>query len=192
METKTCYDILEFKIEPGMRSGRSFTFKNKGNPTPQGEYGDLCIVLKEKKHPIFMRSRNNLVHKVSIGLVESLCGFEYTLPFLDGTDLKMHYPGVIRPPGDAPFCLCYTGKGMPSEQGNNGDLILLFEILYPQQVSEEIRLVLEKFAEPLLPRALKKDREEWLKTSTLLEPKNIRQRDSFGGESESTHECVQS
>ena len=47
---------------------------------------------------------------MSIGLVEALCGFEYELPYLDGSVIKMHYPGVIRPQTDEDLLIClYLG-----------------------------------------------------------------------------------
>jgi len=180
VDTKPCNDILELKIEKGTKSGTSIIFKGKGNISGKGKYGDLILILKEKKHPRFVRSHQNIIHKMSIGLVEALCGFEYELPFLDGSIMKMHYPGVIRPQTDedAPFCLYLRGKGMPGLNGSkDGDLILIFDVLFPTNIPKQVQDVLKQKLEKMLPPV----KDFNIKNFQLLEEKKQRERENDRG-----------
>ena len=193
VETKTCNEIIEFVIEKGCKSGKNFVFKNKGNVNSDGTYGDLILTVKEKKHSRFIRSHQNLIHKMSIGLVEALCGFEYELLFLDGTTLKVHYPNIIRPPNDedSPFCLCLKGKGMPGINGGKpGDLLLVFDVLFPSTIPNELKQSLRKNTERILPELNNNKKESYLLEEVVLRQNNSQ---SYNVDSDDhAPECAQS
>ncbi|KAM7472054.1 hypothetical protein LguiA_010237 [Lonicera macranthoides] len=68
---------------------------------PDTVTGDLMIVLKVKKHPLFKREGDNLHVEHTLSLTEALCGFQFALTHLDGRLLLIKSnPGeVIRPGG---------------------------------------------------------------------------------------------
>ena len=66
-----------------MKDGQQIRFSGEGDQEPGLEPGDIVIVLDEKEHPVFTRHGIDLVMKMQIDLVESLCGFQKTITTLD-------------------------------------------------------------------------------------------------------------
>ena len=68
----------------GMRDEQQITFSGEGDQEPGLEPGDIIIVLDEKPHPVFKRSRGtDLMVEMELTLSEALCGFEKTIETLD-------------------------------------------------------------------------------------------------------------
>lgn len=77
-----------------MRDGQKITFHGEGDQEPGLEPGDVIIVLDQKDHPVFQRQDDNLIMKMSIKLVEALCGFKKTIQTLDNRTLIItSHPG---------------------------------------------------------------------------------------------------
>uniref|UniRef100_A0AAX7SNG9 J domain-containing protein n=1 Tax=Astatotilapia calliptera TaxID=8154 RepID=A0AAX7SNG9_ASTCA len=72
----------------------------------------------------------HMVHR--IGLVEALCGFQFTVTHLDGRQLLVKYPpGKVIEPG----CIrVVKGEGMPQYRNpfEKGDLYIKFEVQFPE------------------------------------------------------------
>lgn len=68
--------ILEVNIDKGMVDGQKIVFNGEGDQEPELEPGDIIIVLDEREHPVFKRSGSDLILRLEILLVESLCGFQ--------------------------------------------------------------------------------------------------------------------
>lgn len=49
--------------------------------------GDLIFLVQEKAHPIFKRVGDTLILNKTISLQDALCGFEFAVPYLDGSDI---------------------------------------------------------------------------------------------------------
>lgn len=70
----------------------------------------MIIVLQQKEHDLFIRERNNLFIKHTVGLTEALCGFKFVLKHMDGRSIVIQsQPGDILEPG-APFSMFGLGK----------------------------------------------------------------------------------
>ncbi|XP_065183973.1 dnaJ homolog subfamily A member 1-like [Sycon ciliatum] len=124
--------ILEVHIDKGMKDGQRIAFHGEGDQNPGLEPGDVIIVLEEKEHPIFKRDGNNLVMKMEIELVESLCGFKKTITTLDDRQLVIEaVPGEVIKPGDRRVVM---GEGMPTHRNpfEKGRLIILFDVNFPK------------------------------------------------------------
>ena len=70
---------------------------------PDGDAGDVIVILQEESHSVFKRESIDLVMEKNITLHEALCGCEFTIKHLDGQELR-----VKTPPGEviAPGTLC--------------------------------------------------------------------------------------
>eukprot|EP01052_Picozoa_sp_SAG31_P003027 SAG31_NODE_112_length_24420_cov_19.787550_7_plen_276_part_00 len=71
----------------------------KGDEIPDGDAGDVHIVLDIQEHKEFLRKGCDLYLKRKISLVEALCGFEMKIDHLDGRTLHVQSkPGEVTVP----------------------------------------------------------------------------------------------
>ena len=76
--------MLEVHVDKGMQNGQKLPFRGEGDQQPGVEPGDVIIVIQEKEHDTFTRRGNDLICTYNLGLVEALCGLEFTIKALDG------------------------------------------------------------------------------------------------------------
>ncbi|POI33600.1 hypothetical protein CIB84_002650 [Bambusicola thoracicus] len=81
---------------------------------------------------VFQRDGNDLHMTHKIGLVEALCGFQFTFKHLDGRQIVVKYPpGKVIEPG----CVrVVRGEGMPQYRNpfEKGDLYIKFDVQFPE------------------------------------------------------------
>ena len=79
-----------------MSDGENIRFHGEGDQEPGVESGDVVVVLDEEEHDVFKRRQTDLIMKINIELVESLCGFRRGITTLDKRTLVIHtIPGYI-------------------------------------------------------------------------------------------------
>uniref|UniRef100_A0A668TAE6 Uncharacterized protein n=1 Tax=Oreochromis aureus TaxID=47969 RepID=A0A668TAE6_OREAU len=131
---KVCKEtkVLEVHVDKGMRHGQKITFTGEADQAPGMEPGDIVLVLQEKEHEDFRRDGSDLHMVHRIGLVEALCGFQFTVTHLDGRQLLVKYPpGKVIEPG----CIrVVKGEGMPQYRNpfEKGDLYIKFDVQFPE------------------------------------------------------------
>ncbi|XP_023602253.1 dnaJ homolog subfamily A member 2 isoform X2 [Myotis lucifugus] len=92
--------ILEVHVDKGMKHGQRITFAGEADQAPGVEPGDIVLLLQEKEHEVFQRDGNDLHMTYKIGLVEALCGFQFTFKHLDARQIVVKYPpGKVIEPG---------------------------------------------------------------------------------------------
>lgn len=128
---------LKVKIERGMKNDGQIPFMGEGDQHPDIDIpGAIVVVLKQKEHPVFKREGNDLRMKQRLTLGEALCGFQVVIEQLDGRKLVVKSaPGTMVKPGDIK---CIVGEGMPIEgrAGKSGDLIIEFDIVFPERLQD--------------------------------------------------------
>jgi len=92
---KNVKETIEVHIPRGARDGQKITFYEMGDEIPDGNAGDVHIVLDIQDHKDYLRKGCDLYLKRKISLVEALCGFEMAIQHLDGRKLL-----VKSAPGD--------------------------------------------------------------------------------------------
>lgn len=126
---------LEVFIEKGMQNGTKIPFLGESDEAPGQDPGDLIFVVVQKPHATFTRSGNDLTIEKTITLHEALCGFQFTIPHMDGRVLAVKSaPGEIIKPNDV---RAIADEGMPLK-GNpmkKGRLFVEFKIDFPKQSS---------------------------------------------------------
>lgn len=110
--------------------------------------GDVIVVVKTEPHSTFKRKNSDLLVTQRIGLVDSLCGVDFSLQHLDGRQLRIQSsPGEIIKAGQVK---CIHGEGMPvhGQPAVKGNLYVKFEVEYPEKISPQrqakLRSILER------------------------------------------------
>lgn len=140
--------ILEVHVDKGMVDGQKIIFNGEGDQEPELEAGDIIIVLEEKEHPVFKRSKNDLIIRQELELVEALCGFQKVIKTLDDRDLVITcIPGEVIKHGDVK---CVLNEGMPEYKNpfEKGRLIIQFFVTFPTELSTDAIAALEKCLPP--------------------------------------------
>lgn len=130
-------------IEPGLNDGVEFRYRGQADEAPGKEAGDVIIKVRQKPHRLFQRKGETLVMSKKVKLADALCGFEFTVPYLNGEDLTIRSnPGQVINPRDI---LILAGKGMPRPRGQRpGDLFLMVEVEFPTSLPPGSREQLAK------------------------------------------------
>lgn len=129
----------KLNINKGNIDGKDLIIKNKGNYNPELDTrGDIHIKLKEIEHNNFKRINNNLYTKINISLGKALCGCIYKLNYLNNEKLYINIDKIINPN----YIMKIKDYGMPIINDNNilyGDLLIHFNIIFPDKLSKEIK-----------------------------------------------------
>ncbi|RLN29111.1 hypothetical protein C2845_PM05G37220 [Panicum miliaceum] len=119
------------RVSPGMRKGATVTLEGAGDERPGCLAGDAVFVVSERKHRRFKRLGDNLVLRARVPLLSFrlLCGDRFRCAFRD----EVICPGYVK---------VVKGGGMPiagGEKGARGDLVVKFEVVFPDNLTDEQR-----------------------------------------------------
>ena len=127
--------VVSIDVKPGWKAGTKITFPKEGDQAIGRIPSDIVFVLKEKPHSHFKRDGNDLRHKSRITLKEALCGGSVKIPLINGGSSELPLNEVINP--NTVHVL--PGQGMPvsKQPGRRGDLIVNFDIVFPQSLPQK-------------------------------------------------------
>jgi len=153
-------------VERGLQDGHEFRFRGQADEALGHDAGDVVIIVMQRPHKVFHRSRDALIMTKSLTLSEALCGFQFSTTFLDGEELVIRSAsGQVTKPGDV---MIIEGKGMPRPHGQKpGDLHLILEVEFPKQLPPENH---DKLREALGGDALP-DKKSGTETARRLSPR---------------------
>lgn len=137
MEKETLY----INIPKGIDDNELIILQEKGNVLGDNNKGDIKLFVKINNTSQLARDGLNLIYKKQITLKESLCGFSFDLPYLNGKTFKIsNSGGVVVGNG---YNKVIPNLGLARDD-HVGSLIINFTILYPEKISEEQVLELER------------------------------------------------
>ena len=129
-------DTITLNIPAGIAEGETIVLQEKGHVIQDKVKGDLHLLIKVQKHKEFSRNGMDLIYKKTLTLKESLCGFSLEIPHLSGKMLRISHSAtshVIKPNEKKPI----PGYGMIKTGQTPGNLIIEFDISFPDKLSEE-------------------------------------------------------
>lgn len=134
--------LITIKIDYKTHSGKQLIINNWGEqPTRKNDLpGDLIITLFILDDPIFKRHNDDLVYNCKLTLKESIIGKQIIIPhYISPIILNTIGFGIIN------YKKQYTisNKGF----GENGNLVLIFDIIYPEKtlLENEIDIIQKAF-----------------------------------------------
>lgn len=127
------HHILEVDIPEGVLDKTSMVFKGAADSRRGYETGDVYINIRVSNTTTdksFYRKGGTLYHPIQISLLEALTGFTRSICHLDNRVLLVRHSSITRP-GDI---LIFPKEGFPSENDGIGDLLLVVNIDFPNEL----------------------------------------------------------
>lgn len=125
--------VLNVEVPAGVAHGTTLAVGN-----------EFVLVVEIQNDNTYIRDGDNLIHKANIPFVDSMVGKIITIDHF-GTQLSIDTSlwGIVRP--DKRYHI--QGKGMPKQNGGNGELIIEFDIAYPSSLTESQKVKLREVFE---------------------------------------------
>lgn len=140
-----CYKVInkiKINIEKGVQENDKIILKKKGHfSSIYKKDGDLILHVKVNKNNEFKRIGNHLFLKKKIDLRDALIGLKCTIEHMDLHKIKIDIDSIIEPGSS----YVIRNEGMPIyKTEKKGDLIINFEINFPEKLSENRKKYLGK------------------------------------------------
>jgi len=133
--------VLTINVKPGWKAGTKITFPREGDQSSHKIPADIVFIIRDKPHPLFKREGHDVRYTAKISLKEALCGCTISIPTLTGERVTQKFISeVIKPTSTRRI----TGQGLPHSKNPNirGDLIVNFEIKFPESLPEGSKSIL--------------------------------------------------
>ena len=133
-ESQHFEETVEVNIKPGWKEGTKITFKEKGEQRPGRIPADVVFVIKDRPDDVFSRDGSNIRYRQKLSLKQALLGTQLNIPTLDTTLIPVNLNHVVSPNSQH----LIRGQGLPlvKEPHKRGDLIVDFEIEFPDQLPQ--------------------------------------------------------
>jgi len=133
---------VRVKVPAGINNGEMIRMSERGEAVADGQNGDLYIKIHVERDELWRRSGNDLLADIKIKLTDAILGTDYKLKTLEG-DLTLTIPTGIAY-GEM---LRVKGKGVPSERGRRGDLLIRVIFPTPNKLSKKAKKIIEDLRE---------------------------------------------
>jgi DnaJ family protein A protein 2 len=128
------HETVYVTIPKGIDEGEMIILKDKGNSINEECKGDIKIVVKIENTTDFQRSGLDLVLQKTISIKEALCGFVFELKYITGKTYTINNnAGNIIPNG---YRKIIPNMGFTREE-HTGNLIIVFDVKFPEKLSDE-------------------------------------------------------
>ena len=138
--------ILTIEIRPGWKAGTKITFPKEGDQTPNNIPADIVFIIKDKPHPVFVRDGSDIRHKMRLSLKDALCGTTIQVPTISGRKIPVALNDVVKPTTQKRI----QGEGLPlpKSPSKRGDLIVEFNIVFPDKIPAATKEILKDCIPP--------------------------------------------
>jgi len=126
-------------IPAGIDNGQVIRLAGLGEAISGGATGDLYVKVHVRSDAKFRKEGFNLITDLPVKVSDALIGAEYQLDTLDGTVTV-----TVPPLQSTDEILRMKGKGVPTERGKRGDLLIRVRVEFPQKISKEAKELLQK------------------------------------------------
>lgn len=132
--------VLTISVKPGWKAGTKITFQREGDQMPGTIPADIVFTIRDKPHPLFKRDGADLRYVAKVSLKEALCEAKVEVPTLTKGRLSLPFADVVKPTTTRRI----QGQGLPhpKDPSKRGDLIISFDIQFPDKLSESAKQIL--------------------------------------------------
>jgi DnaJ-class molecular chaperone len=127
-------DMLTVVVGKGWKDGTTCKFDRNPNDIT----GQVIFTIKTLPHKVFSRNDDDLLHTAKLTLIQSLSGFRFDLITLDKRTLHIPVDEIVHPK----YKKIMHREGMMKANGERGDLIISFDIEFPELLKEEQKVLM--------------------------------------------------
>jgi molecular chaperone DnaJ len=132
---------VKVRIQDLVDDGQRIRIKGRGEPGANGgPAGDLFVTVRVSPHPLFGRRGKDLTLSVPVTFPEAALGATITVPSL-GNPVTLKVP----PGSRTGKTVRVRGRGLRNK-GQNGDLLVTFDVVVPSELSDAERKAVEALA----------------------------------------------
>lgn len=133
-------ETLYVDIPQGIDNNEIIIIRNKGNIISESNKGDIKLFIKIVNTTQFQRRGLDLIYIKNISLHESLCGFKFSIKYLDGKNILINNTDRVIKPG---YQKAIPGMGMRRDN-SKGSMIIQFDVDYPEQLNDKQKELINK------------------------------------------------
>ena len=134
---------IKVKVPAGVDNGNQIRLRNEGGKSPEGDAGDLFVVLHVLPHEIFSRDDEDLYLDQKLSFTQAVLGAEVEVPTLK-KKAKVKVPSGT----DSHTTFKLKGLGLKRlNSASHGDLFVRFIVDIPKKLSKKQRELLEQLAQ---------------------------------------------
>lgn len=135
--------VLNITVKPGWKSGTKITFQREGDQTPGKIPADIIFIIRDKPHPLFKREGTDIRYNAKINLKQALCGTSVQVPTLQGDRITVNTQGEVIKPNTVKR-INNRGLPFPKEPSRRGDLLVSFDIKFPETLQPPVKELLDE------------------------------------------------
>ena len=120
------------QVPKGVENGKEYKFEEWGEQATRRneKSGDFIIKIEVESHNLFTRDKLNLLYTTKINIFETIVGKNIDIPYFDSSIIfDINKFGIINPNKE----YIIIEKGLENEKNEKGNLIIKFEIIYPNK-----------------------------------------------------------
>ena len=129
-------------IPAGIDNGQRVKLSGYGESIPDGQPGNLYLMVRVQPHKILRREGNHLVAEIEVKLTDAILGAKYEIEGVDGP-INIKIPAGLKS-GEV---LRVRGKGIPGGMFSGGDLLIQTHIKIPKKLSKDGKKAIEMLRE---------------------------------------------
>ena len=129
-------ELIHIVIPKGVDNGEMIVVRDKGNMINENLKGDIKLIFNIENNSEFIRNGLDIIYKKKISLKEALCGFSFNVKHLNGHQMCLNNStkrNVIKPN----YKKIVPNLGFSKEGNSTGNLIIDFELEFPDSLTEE-------------------------------------------------------
>ena len=127
-EINSVEETFQYRVEPGTHNGDIINLRGKINLSMHIQIAETPLLRRSKVRPEDLKTR------CKISLLEVLCGFSRTITSIDGKTTNFVSGGVMT---NTKFRIQGFGLPIKNNIGRRGDLIVKFEVTYPENLTDD-------------------------------------------------------